>query len=82
MLRSGGVVGLRAESAEALAHEWSMRAKQLIYEADTMTISQPREAKEMHGEAQIWAKAADELRRQMATETMRQPELTGAKRPV
>jgi hypothetical protein len=66
------LVGLRAESGEELAPEWEMRAKQLIYESDTMTI--PASAsKEMYADAQVWKQAAIELRRKMEAATVRQP---------
>lgn len=61
-------------NAEGLAAYSALGAPALIYEADTMTITQPRVAKEMHADAQVWKQAAEMLRRQMETSTVRQPE--------
>ncbi len=87
---SGGVVGLRAESVTTLIERWAKHASQWKTDASNHRRSKDPAAKisaeRCEGRAAIYAACIEDMRAEMASANVRQPEpnteLTGPKGPV
>lgn len=69
---SGGVVGLRSESAEALAAEWEDKA--VGYMKTAPAANNPAHRERIEAVCDTLWHCARQLRRRMEAETVRQPE--------
>lgn len=73
-LRCDGVVGLRAESAEALAQSWARHAVDLAILAEKHGAGFVATRRKLKASSKTYATCCEELRRLIAAETVRQPE--------